>query len=166
MSARDNEEFKNAIRDLSYYAMKLDSPYAELRDRAGCTELALDLPASFPLYLQTTSLVVFFALCLIDVTEGGCGGREYKLRQNREVVPENDTDHYRVRCSEWVRKLSGMRDDDFESARSRNEYLQYLRVMLRAGLLHGMFKNPPPDTPLPPFAECVVRIDPTREPVV
>ncbi|CAG2068120.1 unnamed protein product, partial [Timema podura] len=61
----------------------------------------------------------------------------------------------RVRCSEWVRKLSGMRDDDFESARSRNEYLQYLRVMLRAGFLHGMFKKPPPDTPLPPFAECV-----------
>nr|CAD7421039.1 unnamed protein product [Timema poppensis] len=80
-------------------------------------------------------------------------------------LPSDNELGNRVRCSEWVRKLSGMRDDDFESARSRNEYLQYLRVMLRAGLLHGMFKNPPPDTPLPPFAECVVRIDPAREPV-
>ncbi|XP_063234496.1 uncharacterized protein LOC134537701 [Bacillus rossius redtenbacheri] len=89
MSSQDNEEFKNAIKDLAFYAPLMENAFD------------------------------------------------------------------RVRCSEWTRKLASMSGDDFESAKTRNEYMQYLRIMVRSGQLFFIFKNPPPDGQLAPFPECV-----------
>jgi len=47
-------------------------------------------------------------------------------------------------------------DDSLENIKIRNDYAQYLRIMLRAGVLHGIFSNSPPAT-LMPFAEAMVR---------
>ncbi|GJQ73471.1 hypothetical protein Trydic_g13830 [Trypoxylus dichotomus] len=52
----------------------------------------------------------------------------------------------RVRCSEWVRKLAGLRDDDLEIAKLRNEYIQFLRIQVRNRFLHGPFTIPPPES--------------------
>lgn len=47
-------------------------------------------------------------------------------------------------------------DDSLENIKIRNDYAQYLRIMLRAGVLHGIFSNSPPTT-LMPFPEAIVR---------
>jgi len=47
-------------------------------------------------------------------------------------------------------------DDSLENIKIRNDYAQYLRIMLRAGVLHGIFSNSPPTT-LMPFPEAMVR---------
>lgn len=46
-------------------------------------------------------------------------------------------------------------DDSLENIKIRNEYAQYLRIMLRAGVLHGIFANSPPNI-LMPFPEAMV----------
>jgi len=48
-------------------------------------------------------------------------------------------------------------DDSLENIKIRNDYAQYLRIMLRAGILHGIFSNSPPTT-LMPFPEAMVRL--------
>lgn len=47
-------------------------------------------------------------------------------------------------------------DDSLENIKIRNDYAQYLRIMLRAGVLHGIFSNSPPNNLLP-FPEAMVR---------
>lgn len=49
-------------------------------------------------------------------------------------------------------------DDSLENIKIRNDYAQYLRIMLRAGVLHGIFSNSPPTT-LMPFPEAMVRLN-------
>lgn len=61
----------------------------------------------------------------------------------------------RVRCTEWVHKLVMLSDDSLENIKIRNDYAQYLRIMLRAGVLHGIFSDNPPTT-LMPFPEAMV----------
>ncbi|XP_069685279.1 uncharacterized protein [Periplaneta americana] len=61
----------------------------------------------------------------------------------------------RVRCCEWIRKLTGIPDDTFELAKIRNEYIQLLRVMVRSHYLRTPFIRPPPEGPLTSLAECV-----------
>lgn len=63
----------------------------------------------------------------------------------------------RVRCTEWVHKLVMLSDDSLENIKIRNDYAQYLRIMLRAGVLHGIFSDSPP-TILAPFPEAMVKI--------
>lgn len=53
----------------------------------------------------------------------------------------------RVRCSEWLRKLSSLKDDNLETAKIRNEYIQYLKIQVRNRFLHGPFTKPPPEDP-------------------
>lgn len=62
----------------------------------------------------------------------------------------------RVRCTEWVHKLIMLPDDSLENIKIRNDYAQYLRIMLRGGVLHGLFSNSPP-VALMPFPEAMVR---------
>lgn len=60
----------------------------------------------------------------------------------------------RVRCSEWARKLASLPDDNLESSKIRNEYIQFLRIQVRNNFLHGPFLAPPPDSStLSPLAE-------------
>lgn len=47
-------------------------------------------------------------------------------------------------------------DDSLENIKIRNDYAQYLRIMIRAGVLHGIFSDSPP-TILVPFPEAMVR---------
>ncbi|RZF37884.1 hypothetical protein LSTR_LSTR009984 [Laodelphax striatellus] len=61
----------------------------------------------------------------------------------------------RVRCCEWVRKLVSLPDDNLESAKMRNEYIQYLRIMVRFGFLHGIFLKSPPPGEMRPLAESL-----------
>lgn len=49
-------------------------------------------------------------------------------------------------------------DDSLENIKIRNDYAQNLRIMLRAGVLHGIFSNSPPTT-LMPFPEAMVRLN-------
>lgn len=50
----------------------------------------------------------------------------------------------RVNLAEWVRRL-GERDLD---AVLRHEYVNYLRILVRNGVLHGPFRRPPPPAAL------------------
>ncbi|CAH1995766.1 unnamed protein product [Acanthoscelides obtectus] len=62
----------------------------------------------------------------------------------------------RVRCVEWCRMLSGLSDDDLESCKRKNEYIQLMRIQVRNQFLHGPFVNPPPDSgKLVNLAECL-----------
>lgn len=76
-------------------------------------------------------------------------------------IDTNDTVHYylknvdRVRCTEWLHKLVMLPDDSLENIKIRNEYAQYLRIMIRAGVLHGLFAESPPNILLP-FPEAIV----------
>ena len=64
-----------------------------------------------------------------------------------------------MRCSEWVRKLAGMSDDNLESAKVRNEYVQFLRIQVRNNFLHGPFASPPPENDgLCPLAELLANM--------
>ncbi|CAH1109648.1 unnamed protein product [Psylliodes chrysocephalus] len=66
-----------------------------------------------------------------------------------------DSPFDRVRCVEWCRKLAGLSDDDLESARLKNEYIQFLRIQVRHKFLHGPFITPPPDENLCSLPECL-----------
>lgn len=46
-------------------------------------------------------------------------------------------------------------DDSLENIKIRNDYAQYLRIMLRAGVLHGVFSDSPPNT-IMTFPEAMV----------
>lgn len=61
----------------------------------------------------------------------------------------------RVRCSEWVKKLVGLPDDNLEMAKIRNEYIQFLRIQVRNKFLHGPFTELPPANDLCPFSEFI-----------
>ncbi|KAK9500357.1 hypothetical protein O3M35_001637 [Rhynocoris fuscipes] len=61
----------------------------------------------------------------------------------------------RVRCCEWVRKLTSLSSDDVESAKLKNDYIQYLRLSVRAGILHSIFLQNPPSGDLRPLAEAL-----------
>ncbi|XP_014286588.1 centrosomal protein of 112 kDa [Halyomorpha halys] len=63
------------------------------------------------------------------------------------------SEYDRVRCAEWVRKLSGIATDNLEACKVRNDYIQYLKITLRSGLLHGIFMHLPPEGDLKPLAE-------------
>ncbi|RZC34071.1 uncharacterized protein BDFB_008314 [Asbolus verrucosus] len=53
----------------------------------------------------------------------------------------------RVRCAEWVRKLTSLPDDNLEACKIRNEYAQFLRIQVCNNFLHVPFlTNPPNDT--------------------
>ncbi|XP_022173438.1 uncharacterized protein LOC111035915 [Myzus persicae] len=82
---------------------------------------------------------------------------KYALRDiaNNSFKLENQFD--RVRCTEWVHKLVMLSDDSLENIKIRNDYAQYLRIMLRAGVLHGIFSNSPPST-LMPFPEAMGKL--------
>ncbi|XP_050529228.1 uncharacterized protein LOC126898864 [Daktulosphaira vitifoliae] len=60
----------------------------------------------------------------------------------------------RVRCAEWVHKLTMLPDDSLENIKIRNDYIQYLRIMIRAGIMHGIFSDSPPPV-LAPFPEAI-----------
>lgn len=63
----------------------------------------------------------------------------------------------RVRLCQWLRKLAETRSDDPTGLHRRNEYMQFLRVMLQGNyhVLTKPFNNPPPDDLLVPLAECL-----------
>ncbi|KAF6200706.1 hypothetical protein GE061_005150, partial [Apolygus lucorum] len=61
----------------------------------------------------------------------------------------------RVRCCEWVRRLSLLPNTDFENAKLRNDYVQLLRIIVRSGVLHGIFLDTPPSGNLKPLSEAV-----------
>lgn len=61
----------------------------------------------------------------------------------------------RVRCTEWIHRLVMLPGDSLEDIQKRNDYAQYLRIMLRAGVLHGIFLDSPPNN-LMPFPEAMV----------
>ncbi|KAL1130764.1 hypothetical protein AAG570_012005, partial [Ranatra chinensis] len=63
----------------------------------------------------------------------------------------------RVRCCEWVRKLSSIRDDSVENCKLKNDYIQYLRIIVKTGFLHGIFLKPPPKGDLRPLPEALGR---------
>lgn len=62
----------------------------------------------------------------------------------------------RVRCAEWVRKLCGISTNNLEDCKVRNDYIQYLKITLRSGLLHGIFMHLPPEGDLKPLSEHLV----------
>ncbi|ENN71173.1 uncharacterized protein LOC109544454 [Dendroctonus ponderosae] len=67
-----------------------------------------------------------------------------------------DSPFDRVRCLEWVRKLSALPDDNLETSKIKNEYAQYLRIQVRNKCLHGPFEHPPPlNAALCPLAESL-----------
>lgn len=93
--------------------------------------------------------------------------KEFKLalRDIAAHAPKLNNAYDRVRCSEWVRKLASLPDEDLESAKIRNEYIQFLRIQVRNRFLHGPFTTPPPDTPaLCPFSEYVGNMMATQIP--
>ncbi|XP_017773737.1 PREDICTED: uncharacterized protein LOC108560622 [Nicrophorus vespilloides] len=70
---------------------------------------------------------------------------KFALRDIALHAPSLPNTYDRVRCSEWARKLAGMPDDDLESSKTRNEYIQFLRIQVRNNFLHGPFLYPPPE---------------------
>lgn len=50
----------------------------------------------------------------------------------------------RIRCVEWVRKLIGLPNDNFNAIKIRNEYAQFLRIQVCNGFLHPPFLCEPP----------------------
>ncbi|XP_065158359.1 uncharacterized protein [Atheta coriaria] len=73
----------------------------------------------------------------------------------------------RVRCVEWVRRLWGVADDNLESSKQRNLYMQFLRIQVRNNFLHSVFLLPPPPendklSPLPEaLGACLHRAMPS-----
>lgn len=63
----------------------------------------------------------------------------------------------RVRCCQWVRKLSSIPTTDFENAKLRNDYIQLLRIQVKCGGLHGIFTETPLEGNLKPLSEALVR---------
>ncbi|XP_073974365.1 uncharacterized protein isoform X1 [Rhodnius prolixus] len=61
----------------------------------------------------------------------------------------------RVRCCEWVRKLTSISSNDVEAAKLKNDYIQYLRLIVRGGILHSIFLKNPPSGDLKPLAEVL-----------
>lgn len=49
-----------------------------------------------------------------------------------------------------------MDEDNYESMKKRNEYIQYLRIQVTHGILQAPFTKPPPDSDLPPLPEMLV----------
>ncbi|XP_022916824.1 uncharacterized protein [Onthophagus taurus] len=80
---------------------------------------------------------------------------EFKNAQHDIAMHSHDlaNPYDRVRCSEWVRKLTGIPDDNLETAKLRNEYIQFLRIQVRNKFLHGPFTKPPPESDLCSLAE-------------
>ncbi|KAF2888358.1 hypothetical protein ILUMI_17815 [Ignelater luminosus] len=72
---------------------------------------------------------------------------EFKLalRDIAAHAPKLPNPYDRVRCSEWARKLASLPDDNLESSKIRNEYIQFLRIQVRNNFLHGPFMSPPPE---------------------
>lgn len=62
----------------------------------------------------------------------------------------------RMRVCEWLRKLKELRNDKYEEARMKNEYMQYLKMSLTGEyvVLTKPFSMVPPNQ-LVPFAECI-----------
>lgn len=58
---------------------------------------------------------------------------------------------------EWVNKLSEMRPRTLEICRIRNEYAQYLRIMMDSNPVHLLrpFKEPPPTGAITPLPELL-----------
>ncbi|VVC34225.1 Hypothetical protein CINCED_3A006631 [Cinara cedri] len=71
----------------------------------------------------------------------------------------------RVRCTEWIHKLIMLPDDSLENIKIRNDYAQYLRIMVRAGCLHGIFSESPPKT-IMPFPEAMGKLIASKIPAL
>lgn len=63
-----------------------------------------------------------------------------------------------MRCCEWVRKLTSISSNDVEAAKLKNDYIQYLRLIVRGGILHSIFLKNPPSGDLKPLAEVLVNV--------
>lgn len=65
----------------------------------------------------------------------------------------------RIRVCEWLRKLKELKNDKYEDARMKNEYIQYMRMNLAGEykILKKPFSLPPPEN-LVPFAECIANL--------
>ncbi|GLV34798.1 hypothetical protein CBL_09279 [Carabus blaptoides fortunei] len=71
---------------------------------------------------------------------------KYALREIALKASNLESPYDRVRCTQWIKKLTQMSDDDLELIRKRNEYAQYLRIQVRNKCLHGIFKASPPES--------------------
>jgi hypothetical protein len=62
-----------------------------------------------------------------------------------------------MRVCEWMRKLQELRNDKYDEARIKNEYMQYLKMSLAGEyvILTKPFSTTPPKQNLAPLAECI-----------
>lgn len=52
-----------------------------------------------------------------------------------------------------------MPDDELESSKIRNDYIQFLKIQVNNGILHPPFSKPPPEREaLSPLEECLCNI--------
>ncbi|XP_044733489.1 uncharacterized protein LOC123296093 [Chrysoperla carnea] len=63
----------------------------------------------------------------------------------------------RVRCLQWLRKLNELPDSGDASMCIKNQYVQFLRIQVKNGHIHGIFKNSPPiqNNQIVPLAKCL-----------
>ncbi|XP_063990604.1 uncharacterized protein LOC135169481 [Diachasmimorpha longicaudata] len=61
----------------------------------------------------------------------------------------------RVRIVEWCRRLAGISSDNINDAKKRNDYIQLLKIMVRGGRLHGIFRQSLPGEKIPPLGEAI-----------
>ncbi|XP_071445050.1 uncharacterized protein [Hetaerina americana] len=61
--------------------------------------------------------------------------------------------HDRVRCIAWIEKLIDIPDRENGLTKLKNDYIQYLRLMVKGRQLHGPFIHMPPDNDLVPLPE-------------
>lgn len=63
----------------------------------------------------------------------------------------------RVRCLQWLRKLNELPDSGDASMCIKNQYIQFLRIQVKNGHIHGIFKNSPPiqNNQIVPLAKCL-----------
>lgn len=127
MSLKYNEEFKYALRDIVNNSFKLENQFGSIK-------------------------IYFYFLKITTQYINKNYYYNYSFFNNKRFKILD-----RVRCTEWVHKLAMLPDDSLENIKIRNDYAQYLRIMLRAGVLHGIFSNSPPTT-LMPFPEAMVRL--------
>ncbi|KAJ8910718.1 hypothetical protein NQ315_002083 [Exocentrus adspersus] len=81
------------------------------------------------------------------------------LRDIAQFTHQLNSPFDRVRCVEWTRKLASLSDDDLETSRIKNEYIQLLRIQVRNNFLHGPFVDPPTDVgKLCTLSECLGNI--------
>ncbi|KAG8234209.1 hypothetical protein J437_LFUL013806 [Ladona fulva] len=61
-------------------------------------------------------------------------------------------------CTEWICKLLEMSGDEKDMIKIKNDYIQYLKIMVGEAVLHGPFTHMPPELYLLPLPEYLGKL--------